>query len=360
MPNVSFDIFFDKDFINITATRGQTAPKAKPEWKVRTAPKLPPKPVVEDHTGTPRPPPRQKLTTLRQPVQHHTPQDPKPEVAESVNGSTNGEDKPKRKPPKLGPKKSATPATPSATPAATVASAGAFAGGAVNAVGNSINGVGESINSTVRRYGDGVKDYGNGIMDWTQAGGVRAATASNPLGLSAGTTGGKRQVTSPQIYRPPATTPKTAPSKRLMTTGKSTAPQKQIEGGTPKKALPAPGPKSSAAGAPTKKVGSAPLKPVQSAAKTSTAPNPGALRQNKQSNGANKSAGQNKLPTTPNPGAMRRKPAENGNTKQPTSNKKAPSKPNTSSAPKPTTTAANRPKVQGNPTAAANPLGLTF
>ncbi|OAP55693.1 hypothetical protein AYL99_09845 [Fonsecaea erecta] len=205
-------------------------------------------------------------------------------------------------------------------------------------------------------------------MDWTQAGGVRAATASNPLGLSGGKTGGRRQVTSPQIYRPPAATPKTPPSKRLMTTSKSAPPQKQIEGGTPRQALPAPGPKASetahkatsTAGAPAKKVGSAPLKPVQSAARTSTAPNPGAMRQHKQGNGANKAASVNKLPTTPNPGAMRRKPAD-GNTKQPGSSKKTPSKPNTSAAPKPTTTAAaNRPKIQGNPTAAANPLGLTF
>ena len=67
MPNVSFDIFFDKDFINVTATRGQTAPKAKPEWKVRSAPKLPPKAIEEDHSGKPRPAARQKLTTLRQP-----------------------------------------------------------------------------------------------------------------------------------------------------------------------------------------------------------------------------------------------------------------------------------------------------
>ncbi|KIW25803.1 uncharacterized protein PV07_08946 [Cladophialophora immunda] len=253
------------------------------------------------------------------------------------------------------------------TVSSTVASAGAFAGGAVNAVGNSINGVGESINGTIRRYGDGVKDYGNGIMDWTQAGGVRAATASNPLGLSAGKTGGRRQVTSPQIYRPPATTPKTAPSKRLMTTAKS-APQKQIEGGTPKKALPAPGPKpsdaahktTSAVGAPAKKIGSAPLKPVQSAVKTTTVPNPGAMRQHKPSNGASKAAGPNKHPTTPNPGAMRRKPADDGNSKQQPSGKKAPSKPNTSTAPKLQSTATNRPKVQGNPTAAANPLGLTF
>src|ERR1700753_4396210 len=77
----------------------------------------------------------------------------------------------------------------------TVASAGSFAGGAVNAIGNSINGVGETINGSIRRYGDGVKDYGNGIMDWTSSDGVRAATASNPLGLSGGTTGGGAKVT---------------------------------------------------------------------------------------------------------------------------------------------------------------------
>ncbi|EXJ59445.1 uncharacterized protein A1O5_12070 [Cladophialophora psammophila CBS 110553] len=254
------------------------------------------------------------------------------------------------------------------TVSSTVASAGAFAGGAVNAVGNSINGVGESINSTIRRYGDGVKDYGNGVMDWTQAAGPRAATASNPLGLSAGKTGGRRQVTSPQIYRQPVTTPKSSPSKTLMTTNKTPAPQKKIEGGTPMKALPAPGPKLSdaahkatAVATPAKKVASAPRKPVQSAVKTSTVPNPGAMRQHKQGNGASKAAGATKSPTTPNPGAMRRKPADDGNMKQPSSVKKVtPVKPNTASAPKPTATAANRPKVQGNPTAAANPLGLTF
>ena len=44
MPNISFDIFFQDDIINITASRsGGSAPKVKPAWKVRTAPKLPPK-----------------------------------------------------------------------------------------------------------------------------------------------------------------------------------------------------------------------------------------------------------------------------------------------------------------------------
>ncbi|KIW63174.1 hypothetical protein PV04_10040 [Phialophora macrospora] len=111
MPNVSFDIFFDKDFINITATRGQTAPKAKPEWKVRSAPKLPPKPVPEDHSGAPKPPPRQKLTTLRQPQklpQPPTDTDKAVDTASETASQAGGEGK--RKPAKLGPKKSATPA----------------------------------------------------------------------------------------------------------------------------------------------------------------------------------------------------------------------------------------------------------
>ena len=43
MPNISFDIFFNEDTVNITATRGTAAPKVKPDWKVRSAPKLPPK-----------------------------------------------------------------------------------------------------------------------------------------------------------------------------------------------------------------------------------------------------------------------------------------------------------------------------
>ncbi|EXJ54051.1 hypothetical protein A1O7_09388 [Cladophialophora yegresii CBS 114405] len=233
------------------------------------------------------------------------------------------------------------------TVSSTVSSAGSFAGGAVNALGNSINGVGETINGSIRRYGDGVKDYGNGIMDWTSADGLRAATASNPLGLSAGKTGGKRQVTGGGVYRAPPTTPTSANSKTLMTTSKTAAPQKKIEPGTPRKALPGPpgakpaGAVKKAAGAPpVKKPPTAPLKPVQNAAKT----------------------------VTPNPGAMRKKPAEgvNGAAKPPgaaAAKKPTPVKPNGSAAAsKPlATTTANKAKLPGpNPTRAANPLGLSF
>ncbi|KAK5452753.1 hypothetical protein LTS15_006901 [Exophiala xenobiotica] len=207
----------------------------------------------------------------------------------------------------------------------TVSSAGSFAGGAVSAVGNSINSVGEGINNSIRRYGDGIKDYGNAVMDWTSADAVRATTAANPLGLSAGKTGGKRGVTNPSVYTPVGRS--TNPSKTLMTTNKK-QPQKKIEAGTPRKALPAPGgPKPVGA---KKAVSAAPPSSKSTPVKTSA---------------------------SSNPGSMRKKPAEtNGNAKKPSSaTKSTPVKP---AAPK--TATAGRQQARGNPTAAANPLGLSF
>jgi len=212
-----------------------------------------------------------------------------------------------------------------------VASAGSFVGGAVNAVGNSINGVGEGINSSIRRYGDGVKDYGNGVMDWTAAEGVRSQTASNPLGLASGSFQGKRTVTSPQVYR---SAPKPSASKTLMTTNKAAAPQKKIAGGTPRKALPAPlgtsKPTSTKSTSPIKKIG------ATAPTKTPSAPNPGAMRK--------PAATTNKGASTPAKSAAPVKKA-------------TAVKPSAASAPKPSIV---RSKVQGNPTAAANPLGLSF
>jgi len=54
MPNLSFDIFYDQDILNFTATRAGAVPKVKPEWKVKSAPKLAPKEVPEPKYG-PRP-----------------------------------------------------------------------------------------------------------------------------------------------------------------------------------------------------------------------------------------------------------------------------------------------------------------
>jgi len=45
MPNISFDVFYNTDIINFTATRSGAAPRVKPDWKVRSAPKLAPKQV---------------------------------------------------------------------------------------------------------------------------------------------------------------------------------------------------------------------------------------------------------------------------------------------------------------------------
>ena len=44
MPNISFDIFYTADLVNFTVSRSGGAPRAKPDWKVRQAPKLAPKP----------------------------------------------------------------------------------------------------------------------------------------------------------------------------------------------------------------------------------------------------------------------------------------------------------------------------
>jgi len=102
MPNISFDIFFDKDFINVTATRAQGTPKVKPEWKVRTAPKLPPKEIAPAAKNAPRPPKIQggRITEL-------PPSKPGSNAAKSDDGQE--APKPKKNIPKLAPKAKATP-----------------------------------------------------------------------------------------------------------------------------------------------------------------------------------------------------------------------------------------------------------
>jgi hypothetical protein len=68
MPNISLDFFYDIDFANITITRSQGAPKVKPAWKVKQAPKLPPKPKALPPGSTPRPTPRPKINASRFPT----------------------------------------------------------------------------------------------------------------------------------------------------------------------------------------------------------------------------------------------------------------------------------------------------
>ena len=106
MPNVSFDIFFDQDFINVTATRGKTAPKAKPEWKVRSAPKLPPKAPAASQPGSVRPPQRPKINEGRGQIGKPAQSEKVTEISDTASQP----DKARRKPPKLGPRKSVTEA----------------------------------------------------------------------------------------------------------------------------------------------------------------------------------------------------------------------------------------------------------
>jgi hypothetical protein len=109
MPNVSFDIFYDLDFINITATRSGAAPKAKPAWKVRTAPKLPPK-ELPTSKASPRPESRPKINAQRNALnEKQAPAAKKapPKLSsriqevESSDGDSVTSNPPKRAPPKL-------------------------------------------------------------------------------------------------------------------------------------------------------------------------------------------------------------------------------------------------------------------
>jgi len=105
MPNVSFDIFYDLDFINITATRSGAAPKVKPAWKVRTAPKLPPKELPATKAA-PRPEPRPKINATRNALnEKKTPPKLSSRIQEVQSSDTDSQpaitSKPKRAPPKL-------------------------------------------------------------------------------------------------------------------------------------------------------------------------------------------------------------------------------------------------------------------
>ena len=88
MPNIDLQFFYDQDVFNFTATRSQSgAPKIKPAWKVRTAPKLAPKEPKEIESSS-KPTPRITDVTDSEPSK------PKPAA---------------KKIPKLAPKKSAVP-----------------------------------------------------------------------------------------------------------------------------------------------------------------------------------------------------------------------------------------------------------
>ena len=67
MPSAKFDVFWDWDYITVTATRSQGAPKVTPAWKGRTAPKLGPSKLkaLPAQSSTPRPPSRPTINAAK-------------------------------------------------------------------------------------------------------------------------------------------------------------------------------------------------------------------------------------------------------------------------------------------------------
>ncbi|MCJ1376845.1 hypothetical protein MMC20_008090 [Loxospora ochrophaea] len=112
MPNISFDIFFNDDVLNFTASRSQGAPKVKPAWKVRSAPKLPPKEPPKPATSV-FAAPKARITELPEPAT--TKKTPKAITAPSVADSGTSEASLPRRPQKL-PTKAAADAKKTAKP----------------------------------------------------------------------------------------------------------------------------------------------------------------------------------------------------------------------------------------------------
>lgn len=94
MPNIQFDFFYDNDVFNFTASRSGGVPKVKPEWKVRTAPKLAPKEKSDTVTKPNRPAtksiPKPTVQSKSAPVVPKKPpttiKNPGAKKPESVNG----------------------------------------------------------------------------------------------------------------------------------------------------------------------------------------------------------------------------------------------------------------------------------
>jgi hypothetical protein len=133
MPTISADFTYGLDFLNFTVTQSQGAPKVKPAWKVRTAPKLPPKQQALPASSTARPATRPKINASRFPnrsdekatprIQDITETD-KEDQEPSLSNPTNSVQKPtgstsKKNPPKLkatGAAKTKTSPTAAKTP----------------------------------------------------------------------------------------------------------------------------------------------------------------------------------------------------------------------------------------------------
>ena len=103
MPNISFDIFYNTDLINFTISRSGGAPRAKPDWKIRQAPKLAPKPKPTPENTFGKKPSQQKQlpkgTAEVEEVQSEA--GDVPQKAPKLTGQANGTQQKKKQPPKL-------------------------------------------------------------------------------------------------------------------------------------------------------------------------------------------------------------------------------------------------------------------
>ena len=77
---------------------------------------------------------------------------------------------------------------------------GNAAGAVVTATGNGVagagKGAGSSITNSTRSWADAVREYGNSVKDYTGAGGSRATTRTNPLGLTTSGVGASASMAS--------------------------------------------------------------------------------------------------------------------------------------------------------------------
>lgn len=66
MPSAKIDFFWEGlNFFNLTYSKSEGAPRVTAPWKIKTAPKLPPKPKALPASSTPRPEPRPTINSTK-------------------------------------------------------------------------------------------------------------------------------------------------------------------------------------------------------------------------------------------------------------------------------------------------------
>ena len=112
MPNISLDIFFDNDILNVTASRSRNTPRVKPAWKVRSAPKLPVPEGPDQKTQRFGPKSQAKLPASSTPQKAAVPKSSKtPAASKPDTAATKDTENQPKKIPKLPPKSRPQPKT---------------------------------------------------------------------------------------------------------------------------------------------------------------------------------------------------------------------------------------------------------